>query len=62
MSSNILFEMLIIQITHLPKSNSTCASFELYTKTLANGVSTDGNVDHQTPKLYFKWASMHFYC
>jgi hypothetical protein len=34
----------------LPKSKSTFAPFELYPRTLANNVSPNDHVDHQTPK------------
>jgi hypothetical protein len=49
-ASNALLEVLILRITMLPKSKSTFAPFELYLKTLANNVSPNGHVDHQTPK------------
>lgn len=58
--SNVLLDVLIICITSLHQPNkSAYASFELYLKLLANNVNPNSYVDYQTPKLYFKWVSIH---
>jgi hypothetical protein len=60
MSSNVLLEVLINRITTLPKSKFTFAPFDLYHKTLANNVSPNDQVDHQTPKSKLNCPWVHF--
>ena len=60
MSCRSSLVVLINRITMLPKSKSTFAPFELYPKTLANNVSLNSHVDHQTPKSKLNGSRVHF--
>jgi hypothetical protein len=52
MSFDVLLEGLNIWSFTFPNSKSTCTSFELYPKILANDITPNGHVGHQTLKTY----------